>query len=255
VILKKPIFMFVVLSLVLTIAFAVPQSALAVPPPDECPPGTSLIAKYNWNGPDDEGPDGWIFEKYYDVITITGDAYSGTWDSGSILIEAVFLKDGNTPDGQEISWLYEYPEGVTSGSYFASDMTPPQDPPHAISHISFCGNTFPVSLTSFNARANRGIVAIDWLTATEINTAGFILYRSTTVNGPRVQVNAFLIAAQGNQVTGAYYRITDTPGYGTFYYWLKDVDYSGQSALHGPAVVKVLPAIRQPVVRPSLPVQ
>jgi len=261
VILKKPTFLLIVLSLVLTLVLAVPQTALAVP--GVCPEGTDLIAKYEWNGPDNEGPDGWYFEKYYDIITFGPDedgdgpdAQNGSWDSGGFDIDAVVITDGKL-NGISVTWTYEGnpPFPTNFGYYHASDMLPEVNPTRDISNILFCGDIFPVTLAAFSAQANRGIVTVKWVTATEINTAGFIVYRSTTRAGPRVQATAPLIAAQGDGVTGASYSVTDSPGYGTFYYWLEDVDYSGQSSLHGPVVVNVLSPIRLPAYRPSLPGQ
>lgn len=248
-ILKKPIFIIIIMSLLSTLMLAAPQPALAVE--GVCPDGTDLIAKYEWSS-----VGGWVFEKYYDIIVITGNAQSGTWVSGGVPIEAVVITDGQEPDGDVITWTYgPWTPGVTSGTYDAADMMPEQTPPHNISNIVFCGDIFPVTLNSFTANANRGIVTIEWVTATEIDTAGFLVYKSLTAGGPEVKVVESLIAAEGSGTSGASYAITDAPGYGTFYYWLKDVDYSGQSSLYGPVVVKVLPSIRQPVYRPSLPVQ
>lgn len=257
-ILKKPIFILTILSLVLTLLLAMPQAALAVP--GVCPSNTTYIVKYDWNGPDDDGPDGWYLASgnKAGVVTVTGDAQTGTWVS-AILISHVIISDGHAggPGGPGepiwVDWPVVPPD--TSGEYDASWMLPPQNPPRDISNLVFCSDSFPVSLASFTAHASRGMVTIDWVTATEINTAGFILHRSMTADGSRVQVTQSLVAAQGNEVTGASYRITDAPGYGTFYYWLEDVDYSGQSGMHGAVVVKVLPAIRQLVDRPNMPGQ
>jgi hypothetical protein len=249
--LKKPTIILIVLSLVSILILAVPQSALAVP--GQCPSGYTYIAKFNWQNswvPEPGDPPG--------VVTVTGDAQTGSWTS-LVDIGVMVVSDGKTggPGGGEPIFVeIYYPIRPTySGTYDASDMLPPQNPPRDISNLVFCGQAYPVTLASFTTRANRGTVTIDWVTATEVNTVGFYLYRSATENGPQMQVNANLIAAQGDGVTGGSYRLTDAPGYGTFYYWLVDVDYSGQTSLHGPVVVKVLPAIRQPVSLPSLPGQ
>jgi len=246
VILKKPIFIFTILSLLLIFVLAVPQSALATP--SYCPLGMTRVAYYNWDGDSYEYEDGAIGP----IIEFrNATAQGGEWHvinpPYDILIYKVIITDGDA----SLTRTYDYPLGTYGWEPFAINWVPPHD----ISNIAFCVPNTPVTLAGFTARANRGIVTIDWVTATEIDTAGFLVYRSTTANGSQVQVNANLIAAKGNEVNGASYRVTDTPGYGTFYYWLEDVDYSGQSALHGPVVVKVLPAIRQPVVRPSLPSQ
>lgn len=246
-ILKKPTFLLVILSLVLTLVLAVPQSALATP--SYCPSGYTRVAYYQWTDA------GYVIEDgtMGDIITFdpTSTAEWGRWwvtnPPYDIKIYMVVFTDGQ----QQYTDHIDYPDGTYGPEVFYITW----DPPHAISNIAFCVPNTPVTLANFNARTSRGTVTINWVTATEINTAGFLLYRSTTVDGSQVQVTANLIAAQGSGVTGASYGITDNPGYGTFYYWLKDVDYSGQNGLHGPVIVKVLPAIRQPVYRPSLPSQ
>jgi len=248
-ILKKPTFILIALSLVLTLVLAAPQSALAVP--GECPEGYTLVAKYDWSATD------WYFDGGFDVITFNEpfDAYFGTWTS-TVPIDVVVMTDGKTggPGGGEtVQGFIWVPDPGLTGYYDSTLMEPENF--HAISNLVFCAWTFPVTLASYTGRVNRGVVSLDWVTATEINTAGFLLYRSTTPDGYKVQLTQYLIAAQGSAVAGSSYKVTDTPGYGTFYYWLQDVDHSGFNSLHGPVIVKVLPAIRQPVYRPSLPSQ
>jgi hypothetical protein len=110
-----------------------------------------------------------------------------------------------------------------------------------------------ISLVSFTAQAGAGSVTLAWETGAEISNAGFNLYRAASPNGPWTQINDALIAAQGDPVAGASYTFTDTPGYGTFYYQLEDVDYFGVSTLHGPVSVKLGSALRLPWFRPALP--
>lgn len=247
-ILKKPIFLFVILSLVLALVLAVPsQSAKASP--SYCPVGYTRVGYYEWDGSAYVQEDG-IFT---DPIVFTNATdQGGTWQVrnppyADLLIYLVVLTDGQS----YLTRTYTYPNGTAGPEDFAINWVPP----HAISNIAFCVPNTPVTISSFTARASRGSVNINWVTATEVGTAGFLLYRSSSSDSSQTQVTANLIAARGNEVTGANYSVTDTPGYGTFYYWLKDVDYSGQSGLYGPIVVNVLPSIRQPVYRPSLPGQ
>lgn len=251
-ILKKPTILVTILSLVIIFVLAVPQSALAVP--GECPSGYTYIAKFNWS---DEY--GWIPEAGDPpgVVTVTGDLLSGSWES-TVLISVMVMTDGRQQGGGDPLWGEQYYDPSTMGPepYDHSLMGyDDQGNLREISNLVFCGSSYPVTLASFTAQASRGTVTVNWITATEINTVGFFLYRSATAGGPKVQVNANLLAAQGNGVSGASYRFTDTPGNGTFFYWLADVDYSGQSYLHGPVVVKVFPVIRQPISLPSLPGQ
>lgn len=252
-ILRKPIYLVIVLSLVFTI-LAIPEPALAVD--TYCPAGSSLVAKYNWN--QETGTFVVDTDSPADVITflpwsvdplIPYDSHKGRWES-TVSIDIVIIADGKV-DQVDVTATYFY-DSVFSGYY---DMADTGYGYKDISNIIFCSDGYLVSVASLAAQANRGLVNVDWVTASEVNNAGFVVYRSASASGPLEQVSAKLIAAKGDGVTGASYRYTDVPGYGIFYYWLEDVDYSGMRSLHGPVVVKVLPPIRQPLYRPSLPGQ
>jgi len=110
-----------------------------------------------------------------------------------------------------------------------------------------------VSLASMGATAARGQVTLAWRTGTESSNAGFNVYRATSASGARTKVNNQLIAAQGSEASGASYNIVDRPGYGSIYYWLESVDYTGQTSLHGPTRVNVRAAVQRPQYRPTLP--
>ena len=96
-------------------------------------------------------------------------------------------------------------------------------------------------------------VALAWETGTEVDNAGFNLYRALLRDGPWTQVNETLITAEGDAASGASYSFLDAPDYGTYYYQLEDVDYHGVSTLHGPVRVTVALPLRRPLYRPRLP--
>ncbi|MCF6148545.1 MAG: PEF-CTERM sorting domain-containing protein [Candidatus Kuenenia sp.] len=92
-----------------------------------------------------------------------------------------------------------------------------------------------IELKGFKAKtAGNGSVILLWETAVEIDNAGFNLYRSDAPGTRYNKINETLIEAAGGSFSGASYRYTDTPGEGTFFYLLEDVDYNGVSTLHGP---------------------
>lgn len=102
------------------------------------------------------------------------------------------------------------------------------------------GTPTAVTLLYFKAKAgDKGNVALTWRTATEVNNAGFNLYRARRKNGAYTKINDTLIPPQGNAVSGASYSYVDKPGKGNFYYKLEDVDKNGVSAMHGPEKAKV----------------
>jgi flagellar basal body-associated protein FliL len=83
-------------------------------------------------------------------------------------------------------------------------------------------------------------VIIDWTTASEIDTAGFNVYRSMQSDLGYRRVNAALIPASQEPLTGGVYSYTDfgvEPGK-IYFYLLEDVSMDGQVTRHGPIEVK-----------------
>ncbi len=79
-------------------------------------------------------------------------------------------------------------------------------------------------------------ILVEWTTASEMNTAGFNLYRSSQPEGPFVKMNANLIPASPDPLSGGKYKYEDpavTPGQ-TYYYKLEDIELGGAKAEHGP---------------------
>jgi hypothetical protein len=97
-----------------------------------------------------------------------------------------------------------------------------------------------VELLSFTARRVSGAVALEWATAAEIDSMGFRLYRSESLEGPRLRITPALIEGAGTG-QGRAYAVMDAENLapGTYFYWLEDVEFDGDTALHGPAVATV----------------
>ncbi len=111
--------------------------------------------------------------------------------------------------------------------------------------------TTAIELVSFSGEAQGQKVVLRWQTGTEIDNAGFRIYRADVARREWVQVNQGLIPARGSEVKGATYEFVDTPGIGRFYYVLEDVDFQGVATRHGPISVRVgeFPEIFLPMVR------
>lgn len=98
-----------------------------------------------------------------------------------------------------------------------------------------------VDLASFTAEAgDDGVVTLHWETASELNNAGFNIYRSRFKDGNDKKLNKALIPSEGKDVDGASYSYEDTPpAKGTYFYKLEDVDTNGVSTMHGPEKMRV----------------
>ena len=80
-------------------------------------------------------------------------------------------------------------------------------------------------------------VRVTWTTETEMNTAGFNLYRATAPDGPFTEkVNAELIPPSADPLTGKEYSYVDMaaqPGV-TYYYQLQEIERDGAVNTFGP---------------------
>jgi hypothetical protein len=93
-----------------------------------------------------------------------------------------------------------------------------------------------IILEHFAAWPNATSIQVQWETASEIDTAGFNLWRRTSRDEGFVRLNTDLIPGQGSPIQGASYAYDDadvTTGV-TYYYKLEDVDIYGRGTLHGP---------------------
>lgn len=93
-----------------------------------------------------------------------------------------------------------------------------------------------VELSSFNARALANHIVIEWSTATEMDNAGFNLYRSEGIDDAMTLISENLIPSQGSELEGATYSCVDenvVPEV-TYYYWLENVHLNGRAEMFGP---------------------
>jgi hypothetical protein len=93
-------------------------------------------------------------------------------------------------------------------------------------------------------------IQVEWETATELDTASFILSRAESEDGPYTELETF--PAEGDAVTGEYYEYIDTnvqPGV-TYWYKLEEQETNGNKK---PAanVVSANPGQGQPTAAPT----
>ena len=88
----------------------------------------------------------------------------------------------------------------------------------------------PVELSYFRPALEDGEVAVRWTTESELNNAGFNIYRSETRDGEYKQVNTELIAGNGTTGERNTYKWVDPtakPGV-AYYYQIEDVSFAGE---------------------------
>ena len=89
-----------------------------------------------------------------------------------------------------------------------------------------------IFLRSFEALYRYDGVALSWETASEIDNAGFRLWRSDAKDGEYACIVEDLIPAAGDEVTGASYSYFDAAFSGSaHFYKLEDIDYAGESTM------------------------
>ena len=92
-----------------------------------------------------------------------------------------------------------------------------------------------ITLSSFDAKPGNHSVTLIWVTETEIDNAGFNIYRAGA-DGVFVKINAEIIPAQGTSASGAVYQFVDSSAQNrqAYSYKLEDVDLNGAATQHGP---------------------
>jgi hypothetical protein len=114
-----------------------------------------------------------------------------------------------------------------------------------------------VELSYFRATSLDSAVLLEWATETELDNAGFNIWRSEEKDGHYVSINPYFIPAEGEAGFGAKYSFTDydiTNGV-IYYYKLEDMDINGKSTFHGPVsanpndIIPIWPPDR--IIRPS----
>ncbi len=92
------------------------------------------------------------------------------------------------------------------------------------------GTPLPVNLSFFRPTLENGAVVIRWTTESELDNAGFNIYRSRTRNGEFKQVNTQLIQGAGTTGERQTYKWIDTTAkQGVIYYYqIEDVSFAGE---------------------------
>jgi len=96
--------------------------------------------------------------------------------------------------------------------------------------------TTQIELADFQAIPGNNAVNLYWITVSEIDNAGFNIYRAESADGEYQQINNSLIPAEGSPSIGSVYIYTDDglQNRKAYYYKLEDIDLNGISTMHGP---------------------
>gem|GEM_PF-1252919 len=91
-----------------------------------------------------------------------------------------------------------------------------------------------ITLAFFTATRERDHIIVSWETGSEVDNAGFNLWRATTAVGSYTRINSTLIPAQGTPTQGARYTYADRTALPGIVYWyqLEDVDIYGRHTFH-----------------------
>ncbi len=92
-----------------------------------------------------------------------------------------------------------------------------------------------VTLVSFTAAAENDHVLVGWVTASELNNAGFNLHRSLLPDGPYQNISGFIVT-QSDGFSETTYEFPDTTAAlgNTYYYKLESVSTTGDSQFTEP---------------------
>jgi len=139
-------------------------------------------------------------------------------------------------------------DSILSGDWLKTEFYNQNDPG---SFYSVSAEQTLVELSYFRATSLDSAVILEWATQTELDNAGFNLWRSQERDGEYARINPYFISAEGEAGFGAEYSYTDyevTNGV-IYYYKLEEIDIYGKSIFHGP-----VPAVPHDII-PIWPIE
>ena len=169
-----------------------------------------------------------------------------------LIVGTAPVAQARPPSPQQPDATHEVPGTIPTGPDFTSSAARdigPGNPTEGDHPTLTVRRPNAITLEYFTAEASGTTVTLTWETGTEIDNAGFNLYRATAPDGPWTQINDVLIAAQGDPVSGATYTFLDeglSPG--IYFYMLESVNTSGYKDQYGPTGVRVGHAVYLPLI-------
>jgi len=199
-----------------------------------------------------------------DDVLIREESFGGnTSEAGKFI--ALLIVGGSTPDANAGDKVYvrvfdivntaTSPEPMTAETqYTQMSSTVTLSSSETLFHVTLpkAEQSLPVELSSFTAAAGDGLVILSWRTESELNNAGFNVYRGVRSDGEYQKLTSTLIPGAGTSPLPHDYSYEDrrVENGKTYYYKLEDVSIDGVSRFHGP--VSATPQ-RGEVAEPPIP--
>jgi hypothetical protein len=158
------------------------------------------------------------------------------WNPGdTVTINVQFSNVLNCSWIQNVVWIIYTEEGTPPTT---TTTAVPTTTTTALSTTTTTEVPTVIELSEFRALPGDRSVTLIWRTESEIDTAGFNIYRGQFRSSEMTKINATLIPAQGSPTTGAEYIYTDNDvKNGVIYiYKLEDVDTNGVVTEHKPVL-------------------
>jgi len=169
-------------------------------------------------------------------------ALSRIWNFGASTISsynAVFTYQAGDVNGTEANYVCAYLNG--SDQWINLPSSVPANHQDTVNNITVFGDfsfgepgALPVKVSEFVASMKGSSVAINWTTASETNTYGYYVQRSSSSTGTYSTVSP-LISGNGTTLQRHNYSFTDNNvPVGTYYYRLEEVDLNGKTSFGSP---------------------
>ena len=146
--------------------------------------------------------------------------------------------DGTYADGWEAS--FPLGEGTYDFTMIHNNALDSEDEKQTagLRDVEMCidCDVISVELTSFEAYTCDQGIRIEWEVASEIDHAGYNVYRGESKDGEFIKINESLIVSTGVAAAGQY-EFIDVGARGEHYYQLENVSLDGRGTLHGPIQV------------------
>jgi hypothetical protein len=110
-----------------------------------------------------------------------------------------------------------------------------------------------VTISAFNAQSLTTTIVVRWTTASELNNAGFNVYRNTSATGTFSKINPSLIPVSNpGSIIGSSYSYSDNSAIKgqTYYYKLESLDFSGHTQQFGPVNATIASPTATPTTVP-----